>query len=412
MGQLYIHKSYQLMERLCKTMPGGNTRTGSFYAPFPLALSHGEGFRIWDIDGNEFIDLLNNYAALVHGHGHPAILEAITKQAHKALVFPAPSSLQAELSERICSRISSIERLRFTNSGTEAIMLTIRVARVFTGRDEIVMADQGYHGSWEQVSTGYGTAGIPGGVKSLAHLVRYNDVEALESVMKVHGSNVAAILLEPVLGAGGIFGGTCQFFAAARRLADEYGALLILDEVITARLALGGYQSILGVRPDITVLGKLIGGGLPVGAFGGRSDIMDLFDPQRAVRLRHDGTFNGNPLSMAAGCVSLDLLTESEIERINSLGSLLGARLTQGLYDRQVDGKINVVGSLIQLHIPANILAALHLSALEHGLYVAPRIYLNISTVMNKEVVDTVADRLLQALDKVLEQSSPIPSVL
>src|SRR5918997_6033113 len=332
-------RSREIVERLERSIPGGNTRSLAYFPPYPLVISSGLGCRIWDADGNEFVDLLNNYTASVHGHAVPTVNEAMRDQATLGTAFPAPGELQAELAERIVGRVASVEKLRFANSGTEAVMMAVRAARAFTGREKLIKAEGGYDGMWEQVpvacqdtSSGRRTA-TPEAVRELVRLVDYNDVAGLEAAMQREGEGVAAILLEPVTGTG-VFVGTAEYFAAARRLADEHGALLILDEVITLRLAHGGFQEVLGARPDLTTMGKVVGGGLPVGAFGGRSDVMAIFDPSAPHHLHHSGTFNGNLMTMAAGCATLDRLTSDEIARINSLGERLAGGLRHLLAKR------------------------------------------------------------------------------
>jgi glutamate-1-semialdehyde 2,1-aminomutase len=408
--------SRALDARLRQSLPGGNTRSITYYPPYPLALARGSGYRIWDLDGNEFIDLVNNYTALIHGHAAPAIVAALKAQAELGTAFPAPTELQAELAERIRARITSIERLRFTNSGSEANMAAVRVARAFTGRTHIVKAYEGYHGSWEQVPeieahdpgdlhTMLQSSGIPGAVWDLVHPVPYNDSAALEAVMREHGHMIAAIILEPVLFSGGVIAASHEFLRTARALADAHGALLILDEVVTMRLHHGGYQAALGVRPDLTTLGKIIGGGMPVGAVGGRADVMDLFNPQRHTFVPHSGTFNGNQMTMAAGCVSLDLLTTAEIERINTLGE----QLAEGLHSRCVattlPASVRSRGSLLQIDFRGlqddrRLRALLHQAALGQGLYIAPRGMMNISTAMDEGVIA----RILAAFTLAIEQ--------
>jgi glutamate-1-semialdehyde 2,1-aminomutase len=431
--EIETSRSSAIAERVRRVMPGGDTRSVTFYTPFPLALVRGEGHRVWDADGNEFIDVLNNYTALVHGHAQPDIVRAVQDQAPRGMVFPAPSELQAEVAERICNRVDSVERVRFTNSGSEAVLQAIRIARAVTGRDEVVKADGGYHGSWEQVpmSVGQGhghvaeddqTApvvrgtGIPPAVQDLVHMVRYNDVASLEAAMERHGDRVAALIFEPVLGEG-VIPGDLEFFAAARRLADEHGALLVLDEVVTARLAWGGHQSVLDVRPDLTTFGKIIGGGLPVGAVGGREELMVAFDPRRRGYVSHSGTFNGNPMTMAAGRVSLDLLTRAEIDRINGLGRRLADGLRRGFQRVGLDCGVTAYGSFLHLHFesPASIrsfddvnlasprLAQMHLACLNERVYLAPRGMLNLSTAMDDGVVDELVERMTRAAARVAE---------
>jgi glutamate-1-semialdehyde 2,1-aminomutase len=416
-------RSREIFGRLERSIPGGNTRSLAFYPPYPLVISSGSGCRIRDADGNEFIDLLNNYTASVHGHALPAVNEAMSEQAALGTVFPAPSGLQAELAERIVGRVASVEQVRFANSGTEAVMMAVRGARAFTGREKIVKAEGGYNGMWEQVPISWPQdpyrAAMPEGVRELVRMVGYNDVGQLEAAMQEEGDEVAAIILEPVTGTG-VFAGTPEYFAAARRLADEHGALLICDEVITLRLGVGGFQEVLGVRPDLTTMGKIIGGGLPVGAFGGRADVMEIFDPRSPRHLHHSGTFNGNLMTMAAGCVSLDLLTRSEIERINALGERLAEGLRRSLAERpDLHGVVNNCGSLLHVNLGTKgevrkfsdlrpdspVAAAFHLAALEEGVYFAPRGFMNTSTAMDEQVVDEA----LEACSRALDRSYPRP---
>ncbi|MGH3042447.1 MAG: aspartate aminotransferase family protein [Gaiellaceae bacterium] len=404
-------RSRELAERLQQVLPGGDTRTGTFYDPYPLAIVRGSGYRLWDIDGNEFIDCLNNFTSLVHGNVAPAIVEALRAQAELGTAFGAPHELQAEVAERIRDRVASVEQVRFTNSGSEAIMLAVRAARAFTGRSEIVKAHGGYHGFWEQVPMTFGSPGIPEEVRGLVHEVDFNDEAGLANVMAEHGDRIAALIVEPVMTAAGVIEGTGEFLSAAHRLADKNDALLILDEIVTLRLDHGGYQAVVGLRPDLTAFGKIIGGGLPVGAVGGRADVLAIFDPRRPDHIVHSGTFNGNAVTLAAGRASLDLLTEDEIARINALGSRLARRLSETI----PEAVITSCGSLIQLHfetgheirryrdtnIASETLARFHHAALAEGVMIASRGLLNLSTAMDEAVVDDVADRLARAASRI-----------
>jgi glutamate-1-semialdehyde 2,1-aminomutase len=413
-------RSREVSERLARSIPGGNTRSLAYFPPYPLAISSGSGCRLRDADGNEFIDFLNNYTASVHGHAVPAVNEVMMEQAARGTVFPAPAELQAELAERIIDRVASVEKLRFANSGTEAVMMAVRAARAFTGREKIVKAEGGYDGMWEQVPMSWPDdsdpyrAAMPEGVRKLVRMVDFNDVGQLEAAMEQEGNRVAAILLEPVTGTG-VFEGTAEYFAAARRLADDHGALLIYDEVITLRLAFGGFQEVLGVRPDLTTMGKIIGGGLPVGAFGGRSDVMAIFDPSAPHHLHHSGTFNGNLMTMAAGCVTLDLLTREEIERINTLGERLADGLRRLLAGRpDLHGVVNGCGSLVHvnfgtegeirnysdLNLDSPVVGKFHLAALDEGLYFAPRGFMNTSTAMDEQVVDDALEAFSRTMGR------------
>ena len=415
-------RSRELIERLSRSIPGGNTRSLAYFPPYPLAISHGSGCRVWDVDGNEFVDLLNNYTATVHGHAVPAINEAMSKQAALGTVFPAPAEAQAELAERIVDRVASVEKVRFANSGTEAVMMAVRAARAFTGREKIIKAEGGYHGMWEQVpvsrpqdTLSERRTATPEGVAALVRMVDYNDVAELEAAMEEDGEDIAAIILEPVTGTG-VLTGTPEYFAAARRLADEHGTLLICDEVITLRLAVGGYQEVLGVRPDLTTMGKIIGGGLPVGAFGGSEEVMSVFDPRLPDNLHHSGTLNGNLMTMAAGCVALDLLTRDKIERLNALGERLANGLRQIFSQRkELRAVVLNCGSLVHvnfetegevrnysdLNLDSPVMAAFHLAALDEGAYFAPRCFMNTSTAMDEQIIDDVLEACSRARARV-----------
>ena len=407
--------SSRFFDRLSETMPGANTRTATYFAPHPLTMARGEGAFVWDADGNRFIDLVNNYTSLVHGHSAPAIADALREQLDAGTVHPAPIELQAELAERIVGRVPSVEQVRFSNSGTEANMNAIRCARAATGRSDVLKFDWGYHGSWEglpPVKTD--TAGIPAEVLGTLHWADYNSAEQIESIMAEHGERIAAIIVEPLLGAG-VIPGELEFLRAARRAADAHGAILIFDEVVSLRTAWGGIQAETGVMPDLTTFGKVIGGGLPVGALGGRADLMSLYDPRRPDAIPHHGTFNGNVLTTAAGVASLDLLSEQEIERINSLGT----RLARGLASLPRDGApqitVTQVGSLVQAHfdVPAEVrtgsdlnpgsaaLAEFHIAALNEGVYMAPRGEFNVTTAMDEAIVDEALEALGRAYGRI-----------
>lgn len=403
-------ESLALFERLCAVMPGASTRTVTHYDPFPVCIDHCDGYRVWDVDGNEYIDLLNNYTPLVHGHAHPAIVEAITTTARRGLAsaLPSPIDLQGELAERLCSRTPSIELARFTNSASEAVMMAVRVARAYTGKDEIVFPGNGYHGSWDQVNIGgvdeehpdgnpEGVLGIPSCVAALAHLVRFNDIAYLEAIMEEHGERVACILLEPILGHI-LEPGEPEFIAAAARLARQYGAILILDETITYRLWVGGWQTQHGIEADITTMGKTVGGGMPVGAFGGKAEFMSILDPRRPAALPAHGTMNGHALGMAAGCACLDLLDQPSIDRLNGMGERLAGRLHEAGRDAGIGMSVHACGSLLQVNCSDPL--GFHRACLEEGLYIAPRGSMNLSTVMDEAVLDEIAGRWLRAVER------------
>ena len=408
--------SHRLSDAFSRWMPGGDTRSITWFAPYPVVIERAFGYELTDADGRTYIDLLNNYTALVHGHAHPRIVEAITAQAPRGTVYPAPHTGQAALAEELVRRVASVERVRFTNSGSEAVMLAIRAARAFTRRPLLVKAEGGYHGSWEQVplTSDAAAEGMPPELAALVRLVPYNDLDALRALMAREDDRVAAILLEPVMGEG-VIAADAAYLHGVRELATAHGALMVLDEVVTFRLATGGRQQTLEVLPDLTTFGKIIGGGLPVGAVGGSERVMSLFDPRRPGSVHHSGTFNGNTLTTAAGLVSLQLLTPDEIERINALAAALADGMRNGLEAGGLPGAVTRCGSLVHLHFDVDAeprefadlrlggetLRQVHLACMEEGLFIAPRGLMNTSTALDAAAVSEAVARFSRAAARV-----------
>lgn len=400
--------SRSLTERACRVLPGGDTRTGVYYVPYPTFMSSGSGAYLTDVDGNRYLDLLNNFTSLVHGHAHPALVEAARARLPLGSAYASPLAGQVELAETICARVPGVEQLRFANSGTEATMLAVRAARAFTGRSGILKMRGAYHGSHDLAAA---TAdpdadlGIPDGLRQNIYFAPFNDLRAVQQILARHASRIAAILLEPVPNAGGIPIPYQNYLSGLRTLADQYNVLLIFDEVVTLRLNEGGYQNIAGVTPDLTAMGKIIGGGFAVGAFGGKREIMRLFDPSEKRHITHSGTFNGHSVTMAAGKVSLQLLDRAAIERINSLGDHLAQGFDDAFHEAGIRGSTTHVGSLVQVHwrqgeisnmddvsegfrAAGDVPSLFHLAMLERGIFAAARGEYNISTVMNEPQVD------------------------
>ena len=313
-------RSEALYAQACELIPGGvdsPVRAFTAVGGAPRFIERGEGAYLFDVDGNRYVDYVMSWGPLIHGHAFPPVLEAVSNAAALGTTFGAPTPLEVELAALITGAMPAIEMVRFVNSGTEAAMSAIRVARAFTGRDLIVKFAGNYHGHADMllVSAGSGgltfgvpsSPGVPAGATADTLIAPYNETDALESTFDSHGERIAAVILELVPGNMGVIGPFPEFLAAVRRLCDRSGALLIADEVITGfRVAAGGAQQALGLVPDLTVLGKIIGGGLPVGAYGGRREIMRLVAPEGPVY--QAGTLSGNPLAMAAGIASLSAL--------------------------------------------------------------------------------------------------------
>lgn len=411
-------KSQAMSVRAQRVLPGGDTRTGVYYAPYPAFMVQGRGSELTDLDGNRYLDFLNNYTSLVHGHAHPALIEAARDQLPDGSVFASPMVKQVELAEIICERVPGVSQLRFCNSGTEATMLAVRAARAFTGRSGIVKMLGAYHGSHDLAAA---TAdpeadrGIPDGLRQNIFYAPFNDLAAVERILGTHGDKIAGILLEPIPNAGGIPLPHEGYLAGLRVLANRYHVLLIFDEVVTLRLNEGGYQKIVGVTPDLTAMGKIIGGGFAVGAFGGTSDIMAQFDPSRPKHISHSGTFNGHSVTMAAGIASLQNLSQSAIDRINALGDRLAAGFDEAFAEAGIVGKTTNIGSLVQVHWRGGEIAnmgdasdgfraagdlpyLLHLAMMNRGIYSAARGEYNISTVIARADVERAITNFNESL--------------
>ncbi|MDH3462095.1 MAG: aspartate aminotransferase family protein [Acidimicrobiia bacterium] len=353
-------KSRALFERALKVMPGGNTRTQVYFPPFPFYVDSADRARITDVDGHTYLDLVGNYTSLVHGHPSKALIQAIVDQVHKGTAFGAPTSLEIELAEALCARVPSMESVRFTNSGTEAVIYATRAARLFTGRDDLIRAEGGYDGGHDGMQVGLKTfsdggasspeLGVPSWVADHTYLIPFNDIEGTLEVIDRVGSRSAAVVIEPVQGYAGHLPAHPEYLQAVRAACDQVGCLLIFDEVLTFRLSYGGAQEFYGVQPDLTALGKLIGGGLPVGAFGGRKDVMALFDPRNVSVPFHGGTFNANPMSLAAGLCYLEELDKASIQRINEAGDMLRESINRHAIAADLPIVASGTGSLLRLH--------------------------------------------------------------
>ncbi|MBN3811463.1 aminotransferase class III-fold pyridoxal phosphate-dependent enzyme [Paraburkholderia sp. Ac-20347] len=383
-------QSAQQYEHAAEVMPGGNTRSVLFYEPFPLAMAKGEGCRLWDADGHEYLDFIAEFSAGIYGHSHPLIRTAINAALDDGLNLSAHNLLESRLAKAVCERFASLKTVRFTNSGTEANLMMLATAKAFTGRSKVIVFVGGYHG-------GVLTFGRGANVINVPHeflYAEYNDLDSVRRLLEENASEVAAILVEPMQGASGCIVGEASFLKGLRELASAHGALLMFDEVMTSRLAPGGLQASLGIEPDLTSLGKYIGGGMSFGAFGGRADIMALFDPRRSGALQHAGTFNNNVMTMAAGWIGLtqiytpaasraltergDALREALNSRFRAsgvalrffgIGSLMNLQITDQPVRsvRDIDASMNVFKDLFFFHL------------IEHGIYIARRGYVVLS---------------------------------
>lgn len=424
--------SATLYERAKKVMPGGNTRHTVYRTPHQVYAAKGEGCRIIDIDGNVRIDAVGNFTSLIHGYGSKRIIEAARRQIDLGLCFGMPTSGEVELSEMLIERLPSVEQLRYCNSGTEAVMNAIKVARAFTGRPKIAKCEGAYHGTYDVVETSqearpenWGdiespisvptSRGTPQGILDDVVIIPFNNVEKGEAILRAKGNTLAAVLVDVMPNRAGLVPATPEFLAMLRRVTQEIGALLILDEVITFRLGYNGAQGRFEIDPDITVLGKVIGGGFPIGAVGGRKEVMAVYDPSLGPpAVQHGGTFSANPMSMMAGIAALEDLTPASFEHLERLGERLDRGLNE-LFDRLgIDAQVTGLGSLRRLHLnrapltdfrstfatgdSAKRVAELSRLLFDEGVIIASNGLMALSTPMTEEDIDEI----IAAFDRVV----------
>lgn len=391
-------------------MPGGNTRTVLFYAPFPVTLVKGEGCRVVDLDGHAYVDFLGEYTAGLYGHSHPAIVAAAKEALDGGIVLGGPNRYEAQLAKLVCERFPSCERVRFTNSGTEGNLMALVTARIATGRSHILVFEGAYHGGVLTFAHGGSSVNVPFPVV----YGRYNDIQATSAVIERHAAELAAIIVEPMMGSGGAIAGTREFLQALREAATRHGIVLIFDEVMTSRLSSGGLQKKLGIAPDLTSFGKYIGGGLTFGAFGGSARLMSIYDPHKPGYVGHAGTFNNNVLTMAAGVAGLSrVYTPAEAERLNGAGDAFRERLNAIGRERGLPVQVTGVGSIMAVHFqtrpvrqpgdaedtPAGLRALFHLEMLARGQYLARRGFMSLSIMHSEKEFDGFARAFTEFLE-------------
>lgn len=403
-------RSQQMHERASRSLPGGESRTSTAMRPYPTCVDRAAGTQLYDLDGNAITDFIFNQTSLVHGHAHPLIVSAITRQSARGTAWSATNAAQVELAEALRDRMPSLERIRFCNSGSEATMNAVKVARAFTGRTLVVKTDGAYHGTYEglQFNAPAGrlapaSRGIPNNEADNILIVPFNDIDAAQRTIEERGSEIAAVVLTPLFTAGAAIPADRACLVAIRDIAARRGILLIFDEVISFRVHESGGQGLFGVRPDLTALGKAIGGGLPVGAFGGRADVMELYGDGIPPSVTHPGTFNGNPLTMSAGLAAVRLLDRAALDHLGDLGQRTVAVLTKAIRDAGAGLAVAGLGSVVGLWAPTDgsadpeerqaiqeIVRLIHLRVLTHGFKLstvfAP------STVTTPEQIDSLAE--------------------
>ena len=366
----YVNKtknSYRKHDLATKVMPGGNTRTTQWMEPYPFFAENAEGMYINDIDGNHYLDFMLNATTLILGHAHPDIVKTLTQQIQEGTVYSVPTDGQSKLADILVERIPSFEKVRFTNSGTEATMMAIMAARSFTKKTKIAKFEGGYHGTHDHVSVSVypkkedlNTETHPGvpeysyQPKSILEdviVMPYNDIEKSKELINKFKDDLSCIIMEPIISNFGYLPLDLEFIKFIREITEELGIVLIFDEIQSFRVSSGGAQESFGITPDMTTLGKIIGGGLPVGAFGGKDEIMELFDPTSSnYDIAHAGTFNGNPLTMEAGVTVMENLTSNNFEKMNHLGDSLRSKLSSVFNEINLDVQVTGYGSLFGIN--------------------------------------------------------------
>ena len=402
-------RSHELFERASAVLPAGSTRSVLDMLPFPFRIARAEGSKLVDVDGIEYVDFLGDYSAGLLGHDPSPVAAAVRGALERGWSYGGVHVDEIRFAEAVCARFPSIEQVRFTNSGTEANLMAIQLARHHTGRDVIVVMDGAYHGGLLYFGHGGEALLAPFDFRPIT----YNDVDGLRGVID---GDVAAVLVEPMMGAAGCIPASAAFLAALRAECDITGSLLIFDEVMTSRMSAGGVQARTGVIPDLTTLGKYLAGGMTFGAFGGRADVMAAFDPARGGTLTHGGTFNNNVVTMAAGAAALgELLGPQLLDDLYDRGEALRRRIADVLAASPLPLSVSGMGSLMTIHAvrgpvqsPADLAGAdpvlkelLFHELIERGIYLAPRGYIAMSAAIDDTDCDRFADALADATESI-----------
>ncbi|GAB5467412.1 MAG: aspartate aminotransferase family protein [Rhodospirillales bacterium] len=424
-------RSAALFQRAQKVMPGGNTRLQVHFPPHSLYVTRGEGCRVEDADGRRYTDFINNYMTLIHGHARPEVVAALTAQAQLGTCFAFPTESEIDLAEILCDRVESFDRIRFCNSGSEAVMFAIKAARAKTGRPMIAKCEGAYHGAYDPVEVSFETSperwgnqparvayshGTPAKVMEDVAVIPFNRAEESLSIMQGHAERLAAILVDPMPPRVGFVKAQHDYLKALRDFADRHGIVLIFDEVACFRCGYGGMQGEAGVLPDLTTLGKIIGGGMPIGAVAGRAEVMAVFDPSAGKPAApHSGTFVANPMTMVAGATAMRLVTPEALERLAALGERFRTGVNAAFEAAGVPGQATGYGSLWKLHANTRDysdfrsiyadeaerrqLSDLYLRLLNRGFMMGSTGLIALSTAMGEAEIDGFAEALQQSLE-------------
>ncbi len=426
--------SADLFDRAQEVLAGGVSRNTLLRSPHPIYVERAGGCRIVDVDGAERIDFANNMAALIHGHAHPAVVEAITAQAQRGTAYTMATRIEIDFARQLEARVPSFERMRFMNSGTEAVMAGIKAARAFTGRHKIAKIEGSYHGGYDYAEVSqaptphnWGPAdrpasvplakGAPPGVTGEVVVLPFNDPENAVAALDEHRGEIACVLLDLMPHRLGLIPAKAAFLAALRRWTRENGALLMLDEVITLRTEFGGMQARYDVVPDLTAMGKIVGGGLPVGALAGRTEVMDVFAPSSGPRLPQSGTCSADPLTLTAGAAAMKLYDSEAVDRLNRLGSRARSQIREAITVADFPASVTGTGSMFRIHMKADPPTDYRssfptptegraLTGFINGLYDAGIVAIHtgagtLSTPMAEAEIDHLADAVLSSLRQV-----------
>ncbi len=361
-------RSQQFFARAQRVLPGGNTRTGAWFDPFSPYIDHAQGVVLHDVDGHQLLDFAFNNSSLILGHAHPAVVEAVQRQAARGTAYNRPTELEIELAEEICQRAPSVENIRFCNSGTEAVMNAIRAAIAFTGKRKIAKFEGAYNGTSDHALVSFtppvgpeagpperprpipSSWGLSGAAEEVV-ILPFNDTAACSALIEESASELAAVVIDPLMTNAGVILPEEGFLTSLREVTRAHGILLIFDEIIAFRIAPGGAQEAFGITPDLTAFGKIIAGGTPGGAFGGRADIMSLYDPSRGgAKIPQAGTFNANPVTVVAGLTTLRLLTPDIYERMATLAHHVTDALVTVFREAGVKASGNAIGSIFRIY--------------------------------------------------------------
>ncbi len=430
-----LSRSAELYHRALNVMPGGCSRNTVLRKPHPLYAERGEGCWVTDIEGARRIDFANNMASLIHGHAHPEVIARVTEQLQKGTAFTLATEIEIRYAEHMCSRNPGFDKIRFVNSGTEAVMSCLKAARAFTSRPGIAKVEGAYHGLYDyaevsqtanpsnwgdptepaSVPVAYGT---PASALSDVVVIPFNDPERAIAILDRHADRLACVLVDPLPHRVGLIPASAEFVQALHKWTRDNGALLVFDEVITFRSEFGGAQQWFEIQPDLTAMGKMIGGGFPVGALAGRKDVMDVMDPLAdKVLFPHSGTFSANPVTMTAGLACMELFDKSAVKQLNQLGRVTRERIADAIRIADVPACVTGAGSMFRIHmkpeVPENYRqtfitprqARLTGTLLDHlfdnGIIMINTCSATLSTAMTEKEIDILVDSMLSGFRKI-----------